>query len=97
MRQPEDELAAMREAGLLRELRRVEPARPPLLTVAGREVVNFSSNDYLGLAQDEDVQAARTTAGERKREAQGRHEEEETSRRKNTDKHDRHGGTKHKS
>ncbi|MFM1558913.1 MAG: aminotransferase class I/II-fold pyridoxal phosphate-dependent enzyme [Roseibacillus sp.] len=64
MRQPEDELAAMREAGLLRELRRVEPARPPLLTVAGREVVNFSSNDYLGLAQDEDVLAAARRATE---------------------------------
>ena len=65
MRQPEDELAAMREAGLLRELRRVEPARPPLLRIGGRVVVNFSSNDYLGLAQDEEVrEAARKATGQ---------------------------------
>ncbi|NIP95025.1 MAG: aminotransferase class I/II-fold pyridoxal phosphate-dependent enzyme, partial [Akkermansiaceae bacterium] len=41
---------ALREAGLLRHLRRVVPGPPPLVRVEDRELVNFSSNDYLGLS-----------------------------------------------
>ncbi len=60
MRQPEDELAALREAGLLRNLRRIEPGPPPFLGVEGRQLVNFSSNDYLGLSHHKTVlEAAR--------------------------------------
>ena len=58
MRQAEDELAALREVGLLRQLRQVETDCPPLLRVEGQPVVNFASNDYLGLAQDEELIAA---------------------------------------
>ncbi len=58
MRQAEDELAALREMGLLRQLRQVETDCPPLLRIEGRSVVNFASNDYLGLAHDQELIAA---------------------------------------
>lgn len=45
-----DELEAIREAGLWRELRRIDSVEANRITIEGREYVNFSSNDYLGLA-----------------------------------------------
>ena len=45
-------LAAIREAGLYRELRRVESAQGPRIDLGGRTLLNFSSNDYLGLANE---------------------------------------------
>lgn len=52
-----DEFAAaaledLRRAGLLRQLRTVAGPQGSHIVVDGREVVNFSSNDYLGLAND---------------------------------------------
>ncbi len=44
------DLAAIRDAGLLRELRRVDSPQGARVTLDGRELLNFSSNDYLGLA-----------------------------------------------
>ena len=46
----QDELQALKNASLYRRLRSVEGEQGPTLTVDGREVVNFSSNNYLGLA-----------------------------------------------
>lgn len=51
MRRAEDELDRIRESGLLRELRRIESIDGQTVTTAGRRLLNFSSNDYLGLAQ----------------------------------------------
>jgi 8-amino-7-oxononanoate synthase len=43
-------LDAIRAAGLLRELRRVDSPQGPRIEIGGRTLLNFSSNDYLGLA-----------------------------------------------
>ncbi len=40
----------IRNQGLFRELRRVNSAQSPHIELAGRRLRNFSSNDYLGLA-----------------------------------------------
>ena len=44
----EEELAAIRAAGRWREVRTLD-GRGPVGTLEGRPVVNFASNDYLGL------------------------------------------------
>lgn len=43
-------LNALREQNLFRQLRRVESPQSPHLQVDGKTLLNFSSNDYLGLA-----------------------------------------------
>jgi 8-amino-7-oxononanoate synthase len=43
-------LAALREQNLFRELRRVDSAQGPHIQIGGGTFLNFSSNDYLGLA-----------------------------------------------
>ena len=43
-------LDALREQNLFRELRRVDSAQGPHIEVEGKTLLNFSSNDYLGLA-----------------------------------------------
>ena len=45
-----DDLEAIREAGLWRKLRQIESAQSTRIKLRSREVINFSSNDYLGLA-----------------------------------------------
>src|SRR5471030_1324620 len=43
-------LEALREQGLHRELRRVDSAQGPRIKIGDKTFLNFSSNDYLGLA-----------------------------------------------
>lgn len=43
-------LEMLREQGLRRELRRVDSAQGPRIKIVGKTFLNFSSNDYLGLA-----------------------------------------------
>jgi 8-amino-7-oxononanoate synthase len=58
-------LGAIREQGLLRGLRRVDSAQGPRMEVGGRTLVNFSSNDYLGLANEPALKEAAIKAVER--------------------------------
>ena len=55
-------LSALTEQGLHRSLRVMESARGSRMTYAGRELINFSSNDYLGLAYHPEVAQAMNEA-----------------------------------
>lgn len=58
-------LAAIREEGLYRELRRVDSAQSRQIRIGGREFLNFSSNDYLGLANEPVLKEAAKAAVEK--------------------------------
>jgi 8-amino-7-oxononanoate synthase len=54
----DEELAALRRNDLLRELPAPVGRQGPVVELGGRRLVNFASNDYLGLASDERLVAA---------------------------------------
>ncbi|MDQ6819357.1 MAG: 8-amino-7-oxononanoate synthase [Actinomycetota bacterium] len=58
-------LESLRRDGLYRELRVVESAQGPRVTLEGREVLLLCSNDYLGLAGHPTLRAAAAEAAER--------------------------------
>ena len=59
------EIESIKNASLYRKLRSVAGDQGPVLTVDGREVVNFSSNNYLGLANHPKLAAAAKEAIDR--------------------------------
>ncbi|HVV70297.1 MAG TPA: 8-amino-7-oxononanoate synthase [Verrucomicrobiae bacterium] len=59
------DLAELQTRGLHRSLRQVESPQCPHLNVDGAELLNFSSNDYLGLANDPSLKDAARRALER--------------------------------
>jgi 8-amino-7-oxononanoate synthase len=62
----DEDLAArlidLREQGLFRELRRVDSPQSTRIQIKGQTLLNFSSNDYLGLANEPAVKAAAAEA-----------------------------------
>jgi 8-amino-7-oxononanoate synthase len=60
-----ERLAAIREQGLHRELRRVDSPQSPRIEINGKTFLNFSSNDYLGLANEPAVKEAAIKAIEK--------------------------------
>ncbi len=58
-------LAALREQNLFRELRRVDSAQSTRIEIGGKSFLNFSANDYLGLANHPALKAAAVNAVEK--------------------------------
>ncbi len=58
MTHPSDALRQLQADGLLRGLNPLESAAGPQVTRDGRQLWNFASNDYLGLARHPEVEAA---------------------------------------
>ena len=48
----QEQLQALRARSLHRRLREIGTAQGPEVEIVGQQLVNFSSNDYLGLAAD---------------------------------------------
>jgi len=59
------ELEELKRQGLYRKLRRVEGEQASTLILDGKEVINFSSNNYLGLANHPALRAAAKAAIDR--------------------------------
>jgi 8-amino-7-oxononanoate synthase len=55
-------LNRLRQQSLFRELRTIEEIRGPIVKVRDRRLINFASNDYLGLSQHPSVKAAAKAA-----------------------------------
>src|SRR5262245_36813546 len=61
----DDDLEERRRQGLYRRRRRVTSAQGPRIRIGDREYLNFSSNDYLGLAADPRLAHAAARAARR--------------------------------
>jgi len=64
-RELEDRLTAIRDQGLYRELRQVDSPQGSRIELGGRTLINFSSNDYLGLANHPALKAVALEAVQR--------------------------------
>ena len=60
-----DELDGLRQQGLYNNIRTIESAQGAWLTVDGKHVLNFCSNNYLGLANDPRLKMAAQSAIEK--------------------------------
>jgi 8-amino-7-oxononanoate synthase len=58
-------LGELRDQGLYRQLRRIDSALSPRISIDGQTLLSFSSNDYLGLANDPALKQAAAQAVER--------------------------------
>jgi len=58
-------LAVVHEQNLFRQLRRVDSPQSPRIKIGGKTFLNFSSNDYLGLANDPILKQAAIKAVEK--------------------------------
>ena len=56
------DLEALRARSLDRHLREITGAQGPEVEIGGQRLINFSSNDYLGLANDPRLREAATAA-----------------------------------
>jgi len=54
----QQQLQTLRARSLERKLREIDSAQGPEIQIAGRRLINFSSNDYLGLASDSRLREA---------------------------------------
>ena len=54
----DEDISALKEQGLLINIRTIESAQGPWLQVDGKHVLNFCSNNYLGLANDPRMKTA---------------------------------------
>lgn len=52
------QLTELKDNGLYNEIDVVEGANGPVISIDGQELINLSSNNYLGLATDEDLKQA---------------------------------------
>ncbi len=57
-----EQLKALRAAALDRHLFEISSSQGPEIQIVGRRLINFSSNDYLGLANDPRLRGAATAA-----------------------------------
>lgn len=64
MMEPVATIEELRQAGLYRQMRRIESAQGPRVILDGQEVLLLCSNDYLGLAGHPAVRAAAAEAAE---------------------------------
>ncbi len=60
-----ERLAAIRDQGLYRQLRRMDSPQAPRIEIGGRTLLNFSSNDYLGLANEPGLKESAIAAVEK--------------------------------